>query len=188
MKPIYIVSGLPRSGTSLLMQALQAGGLPVATDGKRKPDEDNPKGYVEIESIIDKLRDNPEFVFNFEDQVLKVIAYGLQYLPRGNYKVVYMERNIEEVLDSMEKMMGAKDEEREGTKAAFIKLDEKSKVNISNREDMDVLFVNYNEILSNPEEQLEKVHRFFEDKDLDLAKMVEAVDNTLYRQRRVKGQ
>jgi hypothetical protein len=84
--------------------------------------------------------------------------------------------------------MGAKDEEREGTKAAFIQLDEKSKVNISNREDMDVLFVNYNEILSNPEEQLEKVHRFFKDKDLNLAKMVEAVDNTLYRQRRVKGQ
>lgn len=188
MKPIYIVSGLPRSGTSLLMQALQAGGLPVATDGKRKPDDDNPKGYVEIESIIDKLRDNPEFVFNFEDQVVKVIAYGLQYLPRGNYKVVYMDRNIEEVLDSMEKMMGSKDEEREGTKAAFIKLNEKTKVNISSREDIDVLFVNYNEILSSPEEQLVKVHRFFEDKNLDLAKMVEAVDNTLYRQRRAKGQ
>lgn len=188
MKPIYIVSGLPRSGTSLLMQALQAGGLPVATDGKRKPDEDNPKGYVEIESVIDKLRDNPEFVFNFEDQVVKVIAYGLQYLPHRNYKVVYVERNIEEVLDSMEKMMGAKDEERESTKEAFIKLDEKTKVSISNREDMDVLFVNYNEILSNPEEQMRKVHGFFKDKDLDLEKMVESVDSALYRQRRAKGQ
>lgn len=187
MKPIYIVSGLPRSGTSLLMQALYAGGLPVATDGKRKPDESNPKGYVEIESIIDKLKENPEYVFNFENQVLKVIAYGLQYLPRGSYKVVYIERNIEEVLDSMEKMMNAKDEERESTKLAFLKLNERSKVNISNREDMDVLFVNYNEILSNPAEHLKKVHDFFKDKDLDLPKMVEAVDNALYRQKRVKG-
>lgn len=187
MKPIYIVSGLPRSGTSLLMQSLKEGGLPVAADGIRKPDESNPKGYLEVESIIDKLRDNPEFVFNFEDQVLKVVAYGLQYLPSGNYKVVYMERNIEEVLDSMEKMMDSTDEEREGTKLAFEKLNEKTKSDISQRQDMDVLFINYNEILSNPEEHLAKVHRFFEDKNLDLEKMVQAVDNALYRQRRVKG-
>ena len=187
MKPIYIVSGLPRSGTSLLMQSLKEGGLPVAADGIRKPDESNPKGYLEVESIIDKLRDNPEFVFNFEDQVLKVVAYGLQYLPSGNYKIVYMERNIEEVLDSMEKMMNSTDKEREGTKLAFEKLNEKTKSDISQRQDMDVLFINYNEILSNPEEQLAKVHSFFEDKNLDLEKMVQAVDNTLYRQRRVKG-
>lgn len=186
MKPIYIVSGLPRSGTSMLMQALHAGGLPVAEDGIRKPDESNPKGYLEIESIIDKLRDNPEFVFNFEEKVLKVIAFGLQYLPRGNYKVVYMDRNIEEVLDSMEKMMDAKDEERAGTKLAFIKLNEKTKTDISQRDDMDVLFVNYNEILSDPEEKLGKVHRFFGDKNLDLTKMVDAVDSQLYRQKRVK--
>lgn len=184
MKPVYVVSGLPRSGTSLLMQALQAGGLAVATDGKREPDESNPKGYLEIESIIDKLKDNPEMVFNFEDQVVKIIAYGLQYLPRGNYRVVYMERNIEEILDSMEKMINAKDEERENTKAAFVKLNEKSKADISNREDMEVLFVSYNEILSNPRGQLGRVHRFFVDKNLDLDRMVEAVDSKLYRQRR----
>lgn len=185
MKPIYIVSGLPRSGTSMLMQALQAGGLPVAEDGIRKQDESNPKGYLEIESIIDKLRDNPEFVFNFEEKVLKVIAFGLQYLPRGNYKVVYMDRNIEEILDSMEKMMDAKDEERAGTKSAFMKLNEKTKIDISQRDDMDVLFVNYNKILSDPEEQLGKVQSFFGEKNLDLTKMVEAVDSRLYRQKRV---
>ena len=171
----------------MLMQALQAGGLPVAEDGIRKQDESNPKGYLEIESIIDKLRDNPEFVFNFEEKVLKVIAFGLQYLPRGNYKVVYMDRNIEEILDSMEKMMDTKDEEREGTKSAFMKLNEKTKNDIGQRDDMDVLFVNYNEILSDPEEQLGKVQSFFEEKNLDLTKMVEAVDNRLYRQKRIKG-
>lgn len=185
MKPVYIVSGLPRSGTSMLMQALKAGGLPIAEDGIRKPDENNPKGYLEIESVIDKLRDNPEFVFEFEEKVLKVIAFGLQYLPRGNYKVVYMDRNIEEILDSMEKMMKAKDEDREGTKSAFMKLNAKTKNDISQRDDMDVLFVNYNEILSDPEEHLGKVRRFFGDRNLDLAKMVKAVDRQLYRQKRV---
>jgi hypothetical protein len=170
----------------MLMQALQAGGLPVAEDGIRKQDESNPKGYLEIDSIIDKLRDNPEFVFNFEEKVLKVIAFGLQYLPRGNYKVVYMDRNIEEVLDSMEKMMDAKDEERAGTKSAFMKLNEKTKTDISQRDDMSVLFVNYNEILSDPEKQLEKVQSFFGEKNLDLTKMIEAVDSRLYRQKRVK--
>jgi hypothetical protein len=167
---------------------MKEGGLPVATDGIRKPDESNPKGYLEVESIIDKLRDNPEFVFNFKDQVLKVIAYGLQYLPSGNYKVVYMERNIEEVLDSMEKMMNSTDEERAETKLAFEKLNEKTKSEISQRKDMEVLFINYNEILSDPEEQLAKVHRFLDERNLDLEKMVQAVDKKLYRQRRAKGE
>ena len=124
-EPVYIVSGLPRSGTSMIMQALEAGGFPVATDGKRQPDESNPKGYLEIDSIINKLKDNPDFIFNFEDKVVKVIAYGIQYLPSGSYRVIYVERDIDEVLDSMEKMIGAKDEGRSGTREAFIRLNDK---------------------------------------------------------------
>ncbi len=186
MKPIYIVSGLPRSGTSMLMQILDAGGLPVASDGKRLPDDNNPKGYLEIESIINKLKDNPDYVLNFEGKVLKVIAYGLQYLPPGNYVVIYVERNIEEILDSMEKMMDAKDEERDATKKAFIRLNDKTKADISGRKDMDVLFVSYNEIFSSPKKRLEEIHSFLKEKNLDLTKMIEVVDNKLYRQRRVR--
>ncbi|GAI13017.1 unnamed protein product [marine sediment metagenome] len=166
------------------MQILDAGGLPVASDAKRKPDRSNPKGYLEVESIIDKLRDNPDYVFNFEDRVLKVIAYGLQSLPPGNYKLIYMDRNIEEILDSMEKMMRARDEERDDTKKAFIKLNNKTKADIKARGDMQVLFVNYNEILSNPKKHLEDIHCFLEEKNLDLEKMIEVVDEKLYRQRR----
>lgn len=185
MEPIYIVSGLPRSGTSLIMQILEAGGMPIATDKKREPDENNPKGYLEIESIINKLKDNPDFVFNFKRKVLKVIAYGLQFLPHGYYYVIYVERNIEEILDSMEKMMGSKDEEREDTKQAFIKLNNKTKAEITEREDIKVLFVNYNEILSSPKEHLNEIFRFLQDKNLDLEKMMKVVDNRLYRQRRM---
>ncbi len=156
----------------------------MASDGKRKPDRSNPKGYLEVERIIDKLKDNPNYVFNFEDRVLKVIAYGLQYLPRGSYKLIYVERNIEEILDSMEEMMRAKDEERDETKKAFIKLDNKTKADIEEREDMQVLFVNYNEILSSPKKHLEKIHGFLKERNLDLDKMIKAVDEKLYRQRR----
>lgn len=186
MKQVYIVTGLPRSGTSMLMQILEAGGMPIATDEKREPDDNNPKGYLEIESVIDKLKENPDCVFNFEGKVLKVVAYGIQCLPPGSYTVIYVERNIEEVLDSMEKMMGEKDEEREGTKKAFIKLNKKTKAEISGREDMNVLFVDYNGILSNPGKHLEEIHRFLRDKNLDLDKMIEVVDNKLYRERRVR--
>jgi hypothetical protein len=185
MEPIYIVSGLPRSGTSMVMQILEAGGMPIATDRKREPDESNPKGYLEIESIINKLKDNPDIVFNFEGKTLKVIAYGLQFLPQGNYHIIYVERNIEEILDSMEKMMGSKDEEREDTKKAFIKLNDKTKAEIIEREGIKVLFVNYNQILSSPREQINKIFRFLKDRNLDLEKMIGVVDNTLYRQRRL---
>jgi len=184
MKTIYIVSGLPRSGTSMLMQILDAGGMPVASDGRRKPDRSNPKGYLEVESIIDKLKDNPNYVFNFEGRVLKVIAYGLQYLPPGSYKLIYVERNIDEILDSMEEMIRAKDEERDETKKAFIKLDNKTKADIRERKDMQVLFVNYNEILSSPKKHLEEIHGFLGERNLDLEKMIEVVDEKLYRQRR----
>ncbi len=184
MKQIYIVSGLPRSGTSMLMQILNAGGLLVASDGKRKPDRSNPKGYLEVESIVDKLKGNPDYVFNFEEKVLKVIAYGLQFFPPGNYKLIYVDRNIEEILDSMEEMIRAKDEERDDTKKAFIKLNNKTKKDIKEREDMQVLFVNYNEILSSPKKHLEEIHRFLKERNLDLDKMIEVVDGKLYRQRR----
>lgn len=184
MEPIYIVSGLPRSGTSMLMQVLEAGGMPIASDKKREPDESNPKGYLEIESVIDKLKASPDFVFEFEGKVVKIIAYGLKYLPPGKYSVIYMDRNIDEVLDSMERMMNAKDEQRDETKRAFIKLNDVTKAEISDREDMEVLFVSYNDILSDPKNRLEEIHSFLRDKNLDLPKMIEAVDKRLYRQRR----
>ena len=185
MKPIIIVSGLPRSGTSMIMQVLEAGGLPVAADGKRKPDENNPKGYFEVEGIIDKIKAEPRRILDFEGKVLKVIAYGLQFLLPGDYSIIYVERNIEEVLDSMEKMMAAKDEEREKTKKAFIKLNEKTKEEITKRKDMRILFIDYNQVLLNPRENLEKIYRFLKNENLDLERMIAAVDKNLWRQRRL---
>ena len=115
---------------------------------------------------------------------IKITAYGLKYLPPGKYKIIYSERNVEEILDSMEKMIGEKDNNREETKTSFIKLNNIIKQYFEEREDMDVLLVNYNNIISNPKENISKIIDFLGLSDNILDKMISAVDNKLYRQRR----
>jgi hypothetical protein len=183
----YIVSGLERSGTSMLMQILDAGGIPSDFDqDSRPPDDDNPRGYFELEGgkIINKLM-NSEFSFEpYKGRFIKITAYGLKFLPEGNYKVIYSQRNIEEILDSMEKMAKIQDENREDTRIVFTKLNDMIISRIKEREDIEVLFVNYNEILANPTENVTKIYDFLNSADFDLEMMIAAVDKSLYRKRR----
>ena len=183
----YIVSGLERSGTSMLMQILDAGGVPSDFDqDSRPPDDDNPRGYFELEGgkIINKLM-NEEFSFEpYKGKFIKITAYGLKFLPKGDYKIIYSQRNIEEILDSMEKMAKIQDENREDTRIAFAKLNDMIMSQIREREDIDVLFVNYNEIMSNPAENVTKIYDFLDSTEFDLEKMIAVVDNSLYRIRR----
>ena len=95
-----------------------------------------------------------------------------------------MERNLEEVLDSMEKMAKITDDDREETKESFRKLNEKVKRDIQSRDDIDVLFVSYNKVLSNPEDYIQKVCDFIKLSDSVGKEMMGAVDSRLYRQRR----
>ena len=184
----YIVSGLERSGTSMLMQILRAGGAPTGFDSSRPSDQSNPKGYYELAGgkIINKLIDGTFPLEEYKGEFIKITAYGLRYLPPGNYKIIYSERNIEEILDSMEKMAEIKDENREETKKAFMKLNNMIKNQLKNREDIDVLFVSYNHILSDPKNNIKKIQSFLHICENDFDKMMEAVDNRLYRQRRTK--
>jgi predicted AlkP superfamily phosphohydrolase/phosphomutase/tetratricopeptide (TPR) repeat protein len=104
-KEFLIVSGLPRSGTSLMMQMLQASGIPVMTDNERQPDIDNPRGYLEWEAIK-KLKTNPRIIEQAEGRVIKVISMLLPHLPRiHDYKVIFMMRPVEEVVASQQKMI-----------------------------------------------------------------------------------
>ena len=186
-KTNYIVTGLERSGTSMMMQIILAGGAPTASDDSRPPDESNPKGYYELEGgkIINKLIDGSFPLKDHRARFIKITAFGLKYLPPGKYKIIYSERNIEEILDSMEKMIGEKDSNREETKMSFIKLNDMTKQYIQEREDMDVLLINYNKIISNPKENISKIINFLDLSNDILEKMVSAVDNKLYRQRRI---
>ena len=181
----YIVSGLERSGTSMLMQILHAGGVPVSFDDSRLSDQSNPKGYYELAGgkIINKLMDGTFPLEDYTGKFVKITAYGLKYLPKGNYRIIYSERNIEEILDSMEKMAGIKDKNREETREAFIKLNRMIKKQITSRDDMEVLLVNYNKILSNPREDIKKIQEFLGLPEDVIDKMIKVVDDKLYRQR-----
>src|SRR6185295_15833711 len=93
-KPIVVVSGLPRSGTSMAMKMLEAGGLPVVTDGRRSADEDNPRGYYEDERVKDLYREGDKtWVRESRGKAIKVISFLLKSLPPdNNYKVLFMHR------------------------------------------------------------------------------------------------
>lgn len=182
----FIVSGLERSGTSMLMQILHAGGIPIEFDRSRMSDQDNPKGYYELEGgkIINKLIDKSFQFDKYKGSFIKITSYGLKFLPISRYKIIYSERNIEEILDSMEEMTGIRDKARDETKKAFIKLDKTIKETISERKDIDVLFINYNEILADTKNEIKKILDFLETSEADIDSMIQVIDRKLYRHRK----
>ena len=182
----YIVSGLERSGTSMLMQIIHAGGAPTGFNDSRKADINNPKGYFELEGgkIINKLMEGTFPLNQYKGQFIKITSFGLKYLPIGKYKIIYSERNLEEILDSMEKMADIKDTEREKTRESFIKLNSMIKKFITQRKDIEFLSVNYNDIISDPRNNVKRIYDFINNSELNLENMINIVDEKLYRQRR----
>ncbi len=183
----YIVSGLERSGTSMLMQILVAGGAPTTFDTEsRPPDDNNPKGYFELEGgkIINRLMEGQFPMQDHRGEFIKITAYGLKFLPPGKYNIIYSQRNIDEILDSMEKMAKVRDDKREETREVFIKLNTMIIDLIKEREDVDVLFVDYNRIVSDPEIHIREIYDFLGSEECDLDKMIATVDERLYRKRR----
>ncbi|MBS3773071.1 MAG: sulfotransferase domain-containing protein [Candidatus Thermoplasmatota archaeon] len=176
----YLVSGLERSGTSMMMQILAHGGLPVAFDRSREPDVHNPRGYYELEGgkIINRLMDGTFPFEKYYGTFIKVTAYGLKFLPKGCYKAVYMLRDLDEIMDSMEKMSG--DVRREQEKPAFRHLNRFAKQLLRDRDDIDVLMVQYRDVVEQPREEAARVSRFLEDA-LDVEEGIAAVDPDLYR-------
>jgi hypothetical protein len=168
------------------MQILKIGGIPIGSDESRPADNSNPKGYYELEGgkIINKLADKSFPLEKYKGQFIKVTSFGLQFLPPDKYKIIYSERNIEEIMDSMEKMIGKKDENRDETRDSFTKLNRMMKQLIQDRNDIDVLFVSYNSIMTNPKEEIGRIVRFLGLPDEFIDKMANAVDTKLYRQRR----
>ena len=102
---ITVVSGLPRSGTSLMMQMLAAGGLPPLTDGIRAPDEDNPRGYLEFEPVK-RTRQDPSWVSSANGKCVKMVYLLLRDLPAASqYRVILMRRDLSEVIASQAAML-----------------------------------------------------------------------------------
>ena len=113
MAELVLVSGLPRSGTSMMMKMLEGGGLGVVTDGERSADEDNPKGYFELEAVK-RTSKSDEWIENSNGKVVKVISELLKNLPNNHqYKVLFMRRKLDEVLASQKKMLIRRNENAE---------------------------------------------------------------------------
>jgi len=186
---IVVVSGLPRSGTSMLMGMLSAGGLDLLTDGLRTADPDNPKGYYEFEPVK-KLNESTDrsWLGGARGKGLKVISYLLQYLPDAyEYKIIFVRRALSEVLASQKKMLERRGEppgetSDEAMARFFAGHLRKVEVELERRSNCDVLYVDHREAVRVPAEVARQIRRFL-GRPLDVDRMAQAVDEALYRNR-----
>ncbi len=188
--PVTVISGLPRSGTSMMMKMVAAGGLEIVTDNLRLADEDNPKGYFEFERVK-KLKDGDSaWVKDAQGKAVKVISVLLEYLPAGyHYRVIFMRRLMPEILASQREMLIRRGEEPdkvsdEQMALLYEKHLDKVYAWLNAQPHFEVLFVDYREVLAEPEKHAAEINRFLGG-GLDEAAMRAVVDKNLYRQRKL---
>ena len=185
---IVIVSGLPRSGTSMMMKMLNEGGLEVVTDNLRTADEDNPRGYYELEKVK-QLDKDKAWVGECRGKVVKVISMLLKPLPADfRYKIIFMRRTMDEILASQKQMLirrGQPTDTIPDEKMAemFAKHLREIEAFIAAQRHFDCLYVSYNEVLESPAANIERIDRFLGG-DLNRPAMQAVVDKALHRQRR----
>ena len=186
---IIIVSGLPRSGTSLLMQMLAAGGITVITDKLRTADADNPRGYYEFE-LVKKIKQDASWLPQVRGKAVKMISQLLYDLPGSeSYRVILMERDLDEVLVSQEKMLerlGRTAAPRAQMKQSYMLHLERLNEWLRKQPNIASLDVNYNDLLAFPQQEAERVS-FFLDGQPDVTAMMSAVDPALYRNRKASA-
>lgn len=204
---ITIVSGLPRSGTSLLMQMLEAAGLELARDGARGPDADNPRGYHELEAVK-RIGADAGFLADCRGRVVKIVAPLVLRIPDAHrFRVVFVERAVDEVLASQRAMLARRGEAGEPGRdeAAIARAFEgalaRSRAGLAARPAVPVLFVDHAELIARPAAAVDRIVAFLVQTGAEpvpearlpealaaLAKtrtaMARVVDPTLHRQRR----
>ena len=185
---ITIVSGLPRSGTSMMMRMLAAGGMPVLSDGIRQPDQDNPYGYFEYEPVK-KVHEDASWIAGASGKAVKMVYALLYSLPAAHtYKVILMNRNLDEVIASQDAMLHGQGKNAEGlspaeTAAVFRVHIERLRSWLRGKANFAVVDVNYKDVVTAPAKAALDVSRFL-DSGLNVDAMIGAVDTSLYRQRR----
>jgi GTP1/Obg family GTP-binding protein len=185
---IIIVSGLPRSGTSMMMKILESAGLEILTDDLRKADESNPKGYYEYERVKKLKEGDFDWLQEARGKVVKIISALLEYLPNQyTYKIIFMRRSMEEILSSQRQMLlrdGRQADQAEDEKLAKLYQDHLDKVEawVAQQPNMDCISINYNETIRNPEQSIAQVNQFLGG-NLDVKRMSQAIDQKLYRER-----
>lgn len=185
---ITIVSGLPRSGTSMMMKMLEAGGIPPLTDKIRAADDDNPKGYYEFERVKKLDKGDTGWVDEAQGKSVKVISALLKYLPADyDYKVIFMRRRTEEILASQKQMLVRRGEPTDRVSDDeladyFAKHLKTVEYWLQTQPNVDVLYISYNRVLESPLDLSREVNRFLENR-LDMQSMAAVVDPNLYRQK-----
>ena len=186
---IIIVSGLPRSGTSLMMQMLDSGGLAVVTDHLRTADTDNPRGYYEYQRVK-KIKEDAAWLPATRGKAFKMVSQLLYDLPpTERYRIIFMERNLDEVLTSQEKMLtrlGRTPAPRDQIRRAYTMHLERLHEWLPRAGHCSVLRVSYNILLEQPREPAGQVGEFLGGL-ADIEKMVQTVDPSLYRNRKSVG-
>lgn len=188
---ITIVSGLPRSGTSLMMSMLEAGGMMVLTDNKRTADIDNPEGYHEYEQVKDLAKGNYSWLSKARGRGVKVISTLLPYLPRQHrYSIIFMRRDMAEILASQKKMIINRGEDPDKiSDTQMTQIFEKNLRQIeewiNTHPNITKMDVSYNQLLRDPESLVHQVNQFVGG-NLDMNKMLSVINPNLYRQRFAK--
>jgi hypothetical protein len=186
-----IVSGLPRSGTSMAMQMIVAGGIPPLTDGLRAADDDNPRGYFEFERVK-SLRTDKAWLDEARGKVVKVIHMLVTELPDDRpYRVVFLDRRLEEVVKSQSTMLARSGRAGGGLApdrlmAVYAQQLAQVKAWLAARPNFAVLEVAHAALLAHPAEQAAAIAGFLRDENgqaLDEAAMAAAVDPSLHRNR-----
>lgn len=182
---IVVVSGLPRSGTSLLMQMLAAGGVPVLTDGLRAADEDNPRGYYEWEPAK-RLPQQPELIREAEGKAVKIVSSLLWALPSGHdYRVLFMQRPLAEVAASQAAMIrrrGANPSLEGSALIAALEAHQRQAIAQLEQSGLAHCIVRYHDLLAHPLREAARIAAFL-GLELDCEAMARQVDPALYRQR-----
>lgn len=185
---VIIVSGLPRSGTSMMMAMLEVGGVPLLTDGERVPDDDNPKGYFEFERVKKLQEGDVSWLSEAQGKAVKVISYLLFKLPDTHqYQVIFIRRNLDEILSSQKKMLlhrGEDPNKVSDTELKTVMSNHLAQVEewLGNQPNIRSLDVDYNRLLENPEDDVRRITDFL-DLSLNPNDLKSIIEPKLYRQR-----
>ena len=185
---VIVVSGLPRSGTSMMMQMLDSAGFDIYTDKVRTADQNNLKGYYEHENVK-TLFSNKMWMKECDGKVVKIISNLLPAVPLSNkYKIIMMERDLNEILASqtrMVKLLGKKVAEDTYPLEMVEKLEQSVKVAMEwaqKQPGVELLLVNYKDVISDPFGQALRVSEFL-GKSVEPEKMIGSIDPKLYREK-----
>jgi hypothetical protein len=186
--PVVVVSGLPRSGTSLMMQMLNAGGLPVLTDYQRASDENNPKGYYEYEPVKRLRTGEDDWLSQASGRCIKVISALLPHLPGNHpYQVIFMLRDVDEILQSQARMRRRLGQSLDDFNAEKLRNDytrhlKQIKTWLAAQTHIETLYVQHRGLFDAPHKPVETIIDFL-DRPLNVTAMRTVIDPDLYRER-----